>query len=111
MEFDVERLFSALHNLNQSVGRAKSKLENNCPDDEGLRERIANYEEIIRKQTKLAISLKAHLALENNYEIARHVHLITSLTNFIYDDAQELSASLSTDRADLSNYQQERTVN
>ena len=111
MDFNVDRLFSALYNLKQSVARARQKLESNCPDDALLRDRITKYEEIVRKQTDLAVSLRTHIRTNNTYEIARHIHLITSLTSFIYDDAHDLSASLSMDSADLSSYQEARVLN
>ena len=111
MEFNVERLFSALYNLKQSVARARLKLEANCPEDALLRERITKYEEIVKKQTDLAVTLRQHLRTNNTYEIARHIHLITSLTIFIYDDAHELSASLATDSVDMSGFEEERVLN
>ncbi len=90
----VRKLFESLDELERSIGSAKRSLGKRDPIPLELLRRVTDYENILKKQRKLAQELCKHVVAENWAEVARHTRLINAFSAMIYNDALELTKGI-----------------
>lgn len=88
----VNKLFDSFVQLERAITSAKSTLERKEDVPQEIVDRISYYEEILKKQRALAVSLCRHLARGNWDEVSRHMRLINGLSAMIRDDARDILA-------------------
>lgn len=86
----VKNLFRSLDELEQSIAIARRVLAQQDPIPLEVMRRVANYEDILTKQRKLAKKL-CNAMVEGKWdEVARYVKLINALSAMIQEDARSL---------------------
>jgi hypothetical protein len=93
----IKRLFSSFDELENSINIAKKALSIRVPIQHAVLQRLANYEDILSKQRRLAEKLCEHIMSSNWQEVNRHIRLINGLSALIYGDAKELSETILAD--------------
>ena len=91
----VERLFKSFQELESAIDGARSNLEKKSSVPEHVFERLDSYDEILKKQRTLALTLSDYVRRGDTAQVSRYVTIINGLSGMIIEDARSILSSLS----------------
>lgn len=86
----VTKLLESFDELERCIAVTREVLAQKDGVPVDVLSRVSQYGEIVAKQRKLAVELRAHLLRQDWEEVGRHVKLINGLSSMIRDDAQSI---------------------
>ena len=90
----VEKLFKSFEDLESAISGARASLEKKASVPKHIFQRLDSYDEILKKQRQLALTLTRYVVSGDTAEVARYVTIINSLSGMIIEDARSILGSL-----------------
>jgi len=90
----IEKLFSSLTQLEEAIIQTKESVSLLSAGRPEILQRLACYEEVLKKQKTLAVNLQQHVDRQDWEQVTRFVELIRGSSLLIQLDTQSIIAGL-----------------